>query len=240
MNAQPDNLFSATASDTYCERLHVLRNEWASTPLSLLPRAVDGLRLLDVLLCHPTSIPTFHSFIPFQDVYSGEAPSYSHVVADFLYADEVQAADQGLRGFVDGVKKDQILASWLQGPYVRKMENTTRLYSILDLPFHKKGSGRCQIKIPDRFLVDGVKEKHEGIDLWGTSMCPAGTLTDIHFDYCGPAQLMVSIRGRKLWLLWPPSPQNLMESPPHSARKRYQHHCRNECIRGTGAAFHKR
>ena len=49
-------------------------------------------------------------------------------------------------------------------------------------------------------------------------MCPAGTLTDIHLDYCGPVQLMVSMRGRKLWLLWPPSPQNLQWWNAHHTR----------------------
>ena len=66
---------------------------------------------------------------------------------------------------VDGVEKPEILTSWLQGPYIHKVDDTTHLYSILDLPFHKKGSGRCRIKVPDRFLVDGFKEKQEGVDL---------------------------------------------------------------------------
>lgn len=206
------------AGDTYHAKIKELRDEWASKPLNLLPRAIDGLAILNRLLSCPTSIPIFDDFIPFKDVYDREAPTYSHIIADLLHADTVDVVDQGLRCVVEGVKKEQILASWLEGPYARKVDDTIRLYSILDLRFQREGSGRCSIKVPKNFTVDGIMEKENGRDVWGTSMCPAGTLTDIHFDYCGPAQFIVSVRGRKLWLLWPPTAKNLHWWKAHHTR----------------------
>ena len=44
---------------------------------------------------------------------------------------------------------------------------------------------------------------------WGSCLIPMGAITGPHTDYCGCSQLIQHIKGRKLWLCWPPTPRNL-------------------------------
>ena len=44
---------------------------------------------------------------------------------------------------------------------------------------------------------------------WASCLVPIGAITGPHMDYCGSSQLIQHIKGRKLWLCWPPTPSNL-------------------------------
>jgi hypothetical protein len=50
---------------------------------------------------------------------------------------------------------------------------------------------------------------YENDAVWGTTLCPPGLLTDLHYDHHGSMQLMVGISTRKLWLIWSPTSKNL-------------------------------
>lgn len=189
-----------------------LRDEWNRVPLSCLPRAKDGLLLLNALAEYPSPIPLYDQAVPFDKVCKGQKPTLSHVMQDLLLVDEdkLSITDAGQRHVSEGgITKAQLLACLIQMPSIREYSSTTRLYSALDLHFQKGGSHLCGLVIPAEISKCALVDQDETGLCWGTSLCSAGMLTDIHYDYHGPAQLMVGISTRKLWLIWPPTHNNL-------------------------------
>jgi hypothetical protein len=180
-------------------------------PFKFLPRAADGLQVLDRLLAFQSEIQRYEHNIPFDSVYHGQAPTMAHIMADLdlVPINELTIYDQGLRHAAYGITKAQLFASWYRVPYIREFKPTNRLYNILDLPSHKEGLGMCGITVPPALLEQGIEEKIDGVNIRGSAICPAGTLTDIHKDYSGSGQFMISVEGRKLWLIWPPTEKNL-------------------------------
>lgn len=202
---------SAPTTSSPNDWIRPLRDEWGREPLKFLPRAADGLKILDRLIALPEEIQRYDNFVPFESVYDGQEPTMAHVMADLesIPMEHLSIIDQGLKSVAFGLSKAQLLAAWFRAPYIREFKATNRLYSILDLPFQKEGSRLCGIKVPASVLELGIEEKVEGVKSRGSSVCPAGTLTDIHKDFSGSGQLMVSIEARKLWLIWPPTAKNL-------------------------------
>jgi hypothetical protein len=189
-----------------------LMDEWNTAPLCYLPRAKDGLAVIKSLVQYPTEIPRYERNVPFESVCKGQRPTLSHVMEDLLLLDDdkLRVTDAGQRHISEGgLTKAQLLANMLQAPYVREASSTTRLYSVLDLHFQKGGSHKCGLVIPPEVRNGGLEDRDEDGLCWGTSVCPGGNLTDIHYDYHGSAQLIVGISTQKLWLIWPPTPRNL-------------------------------
>lgn len=65
----------------------------------------------------------------------------------------------------------------------------------------KKSSKKAQVQPPE--------VQPPEVPLWASSVVPAGAITGPHTDYAGCSQLIQHIKGRKIWLCWPPSPLNL-------------------------------
>jgi hypothetical protein len=197
-----------------------LREEWLGTPLKFLPRAAQGLQLLDRLLAFQNEIPQYECYVPFQSIYHRQVPTMAHIMADLdlVPINELTIYDQGLRHGAYGITKPQLMASWFRAPYIREFNPTYRLYNILDLPCHKDGLGQCEITVPPGLLEQGMEERIDGVSIRGSAICPAGTLTDIHKDYSGSGQFMISVEGRKLWLIWPPTEKNLKWWTAHHTR----------------------
>jgi hypothetical protein len=187
-----------------------LKNEWRSPPLCHLPRSKDGDDILDALLRFVTPIPSYDRLLEHAELYGGDGPSIEHVVADLIHTDEEEMVivDQSVGQGVSA-SKEQVLASMWRSAHAKTDDSEIKLFSIPDLPFHKNGTGKCLIQLPNRFLDKAVVDSDNGKDTWSTTFCPPGTITDIHWDYHGGAQVMLGISTRKLWLFWPPSQKNL-------------------------------
>ena len=109
-----------------------------------------------------------------------------------------------------GLTKAQFMASFIEADTIHVQNTATHLYSIVDLHFQQHGSHRYRLQASGYLDSAGtiVESVDDGIS-WGSTLVPLGTFTDIHFDYNGPAQLMVRIKYMKLWLIWPSTPKNL-------------------------------
>jgi len=186
-----------------------LREEWGSAPLKFLPRYQDGKNMLDALVRYPSPIPMWDDLVDESEIYENQRPSMDHIMMDLLHTDDgsLNIIDQQLR-FGCEVTKAQFLAALIRAPHVKEFNPSTRLYSIPDLDFHEEGSHQCGITVPKNMLDFSVQSTRDGRRLWGTSLCPLGTVTDVHTDYHGPMQLMLGISTRKLWLIWPGTPKN--------------------------------
>jgi len=115
-----------------------LRDEWSKPPFSCLPRAEDGLRLLEVLEKYPSPIPKYDRFLPLETVCFGQTPTLAHVMQDFMLIeeDDFTVSDAGQRHMAEGgITKAQFLACLVQAPYIQEKSPTTQLFSIIDLPF---------------------------------------------------------------------------------------------------------
>jgi hypothetical protein len=110
---------------------------------------------------------------------------------------------------VGGITKAQFLACLAQAPYLGENTPNTRLFSVLGLPFQREGLRMCGLTLPPEIKKRALVDEQEDGLRWRTSICPAGTFTDLHYDHHGCTQLMVGISTRKLWLIWPPTPKNL-------------------------------
>ncbi|KAF8798134.1 hypothetical protein BYT27DRAFT_7026565, partial [Phlegmacium glaucopus] len=44
---------------------------------------------------------------------------------------------------------------------------------------------------------------------WISTWTPPAAISHTHMDYYGSMQYMVHLHGKKLWILWPPTPKNL-------------------------------
>jgi hypothetical protein len=199
-----------------------LLHAWSHPPFSLLPRWEDGLRILNALEKHSSAIPEYNKVIPFGDIRFEEPPSMSHIIEDIFQTpmEDFSIIDQGMRQSADsGITKSQFLANFIEADAIRVKSAATRLYSIVDLRFHRDGSHQCGLRVPE--YVDSpdtlVEDTEHGLS-WGSTIAPLGSLTDIHYDYHGPAQLMVGIKCYKLWLIWPPTPNNLEWYSTHYSR----------------------
>jgi hypothetical protein len=143
-----------------------------------------------------------------------------HVVTDLIHVDEnkIVIVDQSA-GYGTGAHKEQVLVSMWRSEHAKADDSDVKLYSIPDLPFHEKGSAKCDINLPKCFLERAVVDAENGKDTWSTTFCPPGSITDIHWDYHGASQVMLGISTRKLWLLWPPTQKNLEWWRKHNTRQ---------------------
>ena len=186
---------------------------WSSPPFNLLPCWRDGQLVLNALAQHPTAIPEYDRTIPYTDLTFAEEPTLSHVLEDLFQTPfkELSIINQGMRQSPDsGLTKAQFMANFIEADAIRVQSAATWLYSIVNPCFQQRGLHWCRLQAPG--FLDSAGTIVESVDdgiLWGSTLVPLGTFTDIHFDYNGQAQLMVGIKCLKLWLIWPPTPKNL-------------------------------
>lgn len=92
-----------------------------------------------------------------------------------------------------------------------EMSPERRIYGALDIPMSKNGLGMCQyVATPYNTQENSLVPNK----LWTTTFTPLGGITHTHMDYYGRHQYMVHLFGRKVWLLWPPTPENLKKFAP--------------------------
>jgi hypothetical protein len=79
---------------------------------------------------------------------------------------------------------------------------TTRLVGLVDMPHTADGLGACDFEHIQT-------EEPTSYDPFTTVSTPKGYITNPHFDAVGARVQSIHWHGKKLWVCWPPTPQNL-------------------------------
>jgi hypothetical protein len=132
-------------------------------------------------------------------------PTISLIIEDIKAKDHFNAVDYITRLPEEGVSMADFMHSMYATLSVRPWSPGTRVYGLLDVPATPDGIGACEINTHP-FHTDPSCLIENG---WTTTWTPPGAITHPHMDFYGPAQYMVHFHGEKLWLLWPPTHQNL-------------------------------
>lgn len=132
-------------------------------------------------------------------------PTTSLIMEDMKTTEEFNAVDFITRIPEEGVGFSDFITSMYSALSSKPWIPGTRVYGVLDVPATIRGIGSCKLQ-EDPFdrnpscIVQGE---------WSTVWTPPGAITHPHIDFYGPAQYMVHFHGEKLWILWPPTPNNL-------------------------------
>ena len=192
--------------------LKVLCKRWTEPPLASFPHSAQGSRIFDALLSLSHEIPLFPTMEATQEIYSAfRVPTMEHIITDIitLPQDTLEVIDVAADSIIPGLSKATFIAAMIMS-HSAEWTPSSRMYSIHSLPCQPSGTLQCQLKIPNTFKDRAIVETDGRVPRWVSSVCPAGTLTNIHVDYHGSAQLMVNVTCDKLWLLWPPTESNLL------------------------------
>lgn len=151
-------------------------------------------------------------------------PSITHVLTDLLRAgqdgEHISITNFTLNGPADHVSIETVLKSLIMSGVgnEQSVEVMTPI-GALTIPSSMKGLGDIDF-LPkqfnlsselffEQFHFDGAGYPSTLAPSWESCLIPSGAVTGPHTDYCGCAQLIQHVQGRKLWLCWPPSPHNL-------------------------------
>jgi len=88
----------------------------------------------------------------------------------------------------------------------RDWNDSHRLYGALNIAESPTGIGSCSLKA---FPFSHQQESLVDEGGWASTWTPAGAISHTHMDFYGSMQYLIHIDGKKLWLLWPPTPRNL-------------------------------
>ena len=85
-----------------------------------------------------------------------------------------------------------------------------RPYCVWDLPLTIDGKLASLISIPEEYRDGYVYGKYEDGNLAITAtITPPATISEPHIDQPGSASLLIQLLGKKLFVVWPPTPKNL-------------------------------
>jgi hypothetical protein len=80
---------------------------------------------------------------------------------------------------------------------------------------HEEGTATIDISLPNILLESGSCSKVEGGFIDNTSVITSpGYLTEPHLDYFCQGQLILHVKGIKIWFIWPPTIENLKAAVP--------------------------
>jgi hypothetical protein len=167
------------------------------------------------------SISIYPSF-PSTDVFAGPIkPTLQHIIMDlFLLASEtIDVYDVSSDQTAAGTTKAAFIASMIASSPA-KWSPTSNMLALHSLPYHPHGTLLCQPQLPEIFQNNTIVQFQSDSQqpAWDSTICPPGSLTDIHLDYHGSAIMMVDIHCDKLWLLWPATHLNLKWWSKHHGR----------------------
>ncbi len=100
----------------------------------------------------------------------------------------------------------EFILSILQAGDGHTWDDSRRLYGALDIRESDIGIGSCNIKA---FPFNKQKESLVDEGGWSSTWTPPGAISHTHMDFYGSMQYFIHFYGKKLWLLWPPTPRNL-------------------------------
>lgn len=186
---------------------------WTQPPLSSAPQFESGKQILEELISMETPVELETRRIP---VTFNQEPTLLHVFLDLVN----QPKGAGPSDIVDYYQSEgviptvaEMICSWITAP-ARCNSNTCipRLYAVLSIPMTKLGIETCSLKLGPSFTNNAIVKtigKNRRLHLWTSAIVPLGAVTHPHTDYSGCGQVMFHIEGEKLWLLWPPTKNNM-------------------------------
>jgi hypothetical protein len=175
------------------------------------------LIIFDALEKIGTPIRAYDHLLDHDDLYDGQAPTMEHIVADLIRAQDLNVVDQDVGHGTQSHKEQVIVSMWKAG-FASSENSDVKLFTVPDLPFHPEGSGKCGIGLAKRFFDLAVPDTDSPKGSWSSTLCPPGSITDLHWDYHGGSQVILGVCTNKLWLFWPPTKSNLSWWKNHNLR----------------------
>lgn len=142
-----------------------------------------------------------------------DKPEMSHVITDFIAAKNNGDHASIVNLFRDGAANHIPVENVLKWFLLPRSDEKVPKIGALTIPASSSGLDKVNL-LPNlvmRGCTEFVCEKKldKNSWAWGSCLIPIGAITGPHTDYCGCSQLIQHIKGRKLWLCWPPTPRNL-------------------------------
>jgi hypothetical protein len=189
-----------------------LRKLWDSPPISnITPIKSIGFDILRALICYPHKLPKSPSDNSTIVVLENPSkprmsPTVGHVIRDL-----VQPGSHNVFDFVNqygdpDVEYPEFLLSMFRASEGRPWNDGHRLYGALNVFESDIGIGNCHLN-----AHPFTQEKQSLVDEggWASTWTPPGAISHTHMDFYGSMQYLIHFDGKKLWLLWPPTPRNL-------------------------------
>ena len=82
-------------------------------------------------------------------------------------------------------------------------------YCIWDLMLNLDGELEQLISIPNRHRQGYVWRVMDESPAFSATITPLGTISEPHMDQTGSGTLLIELLGKKLFIVWPPTPRNL-------------------------------
>jgi hypothetical protein len=188
---------------------------WSSDPIkSITPLLPVGTSILQELLSLPQALkksPEDDSTLILLETStnpaSGGSPTLGHVIRDLMHPSD----DHNIFDFVNrygnpDVEYPEFFISMLRATEGHAWDDSRCLYGALNIKSSKDGIGSCHLRSypfssEQSSLVDDAG--------WVSTWTPPAAISHTHMDYYGSMQYTIHFYGKKLWILWPPTPQNL-------------------------------
>ena len=190
---------------------------WFSDPIkSITPMLPVGASILQELL----SLPQVLKKSPEDDstlillktstdpASGGGSPTLGHVIRDLVHplADNHNLFDFVNRYGDPDVEYPEFFINMLRATEGHAWDDSRRLYGALHIQSSKDGIGSCHLSSypfnsEQNSLVDDAG--------WVSTWTPPAAISHTHMDYYGSMQYTIHFYGKKLWILWPPTPPNL-------------------------------
>ena len=136
-----------------------------------------------------------------------------------LIQDEVRQASSSTIRFRDVISTDEVrhkktdFLKWFEkyesdvgcSPH----DPSTKPYCIWDLTLNPDGELRKLISIPDQYQQGYVWKVRGDSAAFSATITQPGSIAEPHMDQSGSASLLNELLGRKLFVVWPPTPKNL-------------------------------
>jgi hypothetical protein len=188
-----------------------LSKKWNSYPISAIdPMFPIGNSIIDKLLSLPHEFPKYPK--DYSTLHPVELPPTFRTIPSTsdIINDLVQGKSPNVYDFVNRYGHPDVEYSFLLDSILKACEGISwrenrRLYGALDICSTSKGLGSCELGIH----FDKPQENMEDEDGWSSTWTPPGAITHTHMDYYGSMQYFIHLSGHKLWLLWPPTENNL-------------------------------
>jgi hypothetical protein len=187
-------------------------DRWNEHTISQLPTGPTGRMILEALLDRPTPIPIWDQYLDPKEVHEGDREmTLADVITDSLNTpnDQIVVVDNATCTRMADMKSPAILAHMLMSSNPMTWRSHHRLITFLDIPFTLQGSHLSKTRLPFHLASTSIVPRTKGKIDFSSSLCPAGSVTNIHSDYSGAGQLMIGTNQNKLWLLWPLTDHNL-------------------------------
>ncbi|KJA22336.1 hypothetical protein HYPSUDRAFT_54897 [Hypholoma sublateritium FD-334 SS-4] len=185
---------------------------WGSPPISRInpvkERGFDILKALLALSTPLSKIPVDDSniIIPPNLPEYRNSPTLGHVIRDLVHPDNHNVFDFVNQYGDPDIEYPEFILNMLLSRENSEWQDTFRLYGALDIRESEAGLGSCHIN-----AAPYSQQKESLVDSggWSSTWTPAGAISHTHMDFYGSLQYFIHFHGKKLWLLWPSTPNNL-------------------------------